>query len=275
MQFAQFKHLSVSKFILGSNPFSGFSHQSPQTDWDMRHFFTTTRIKQILHEAEDLGINTIIARTDYHVMRMIMEYRDETPGTGLQWFAQTCPEVGSHTACIQRASAYHAKAVHLHGGVMDQRFAQGDLDDVQPALDLIREKGMLAGIAAHNPKVIEWAESHLDLDYYLCCYYNPERRVENAAHNPNAQETYLEEDRAAMTSLIPRLSHPVIHYKILAAGRNDPRAAFAFAASKMRENDAVCVGIYPKDKPDMLKEDVRLLEESIQAAASQSKGGAR
>ena len=69
-----------------------------------------------------------------------------------------------------------------------------------------------------------------------------------------------------MTNLIPQLSKPVVHYKIMAAGRNDPREAFAFAASKMRANDAVCVGIYPKDNPDILQEDVQLLEESLLAA---------
>jgi len=111
--------------------------------------------------------------------------------------------------------------------------------------------------------VIAWAAEHLDVDYFMCCYYNPERRDEHAAHDPNASEMYLEEDRQAMTALIPQLSHPVIHYKIMAAGRNDPVAAFAFAASQMRENDAVCVGIYPKDKPGMLAEDVALLDASL------------
>ncbi len=266
MLYAQFNHLKVSRFILGSNPFSGFSHQSPETDWAMRHFFKTGKIKETLREAEALGVNTLIARSDFHVMRMLMEYRDE--GGTLQWFAQTCPEVGSHEACILRAASYGAKAVHLHGGVMDHRFAQGDLDDVQPALDLIRQKGMLAGIAAHNHRVIEWAEENLDLDYYLCCYYNPERRDKRPAHDPSAQEVYLEEDRQAMTDLIQKLSRPVVHYKIMAAGRNEPRAAFAFAASKMRDNDAVCVGIYQKDHPNMLQEDVRLLEESLLACAA-------
>ena len=62
MQTAQIKHLTVSRFILGSNPFSGFSHQSRETDQAMRHYFTSARIKAVLREAESLGINTIIAR---------------------------------------------------------------------------------------------------------------------------------------------------------------------------------------------------------------------
>ena len=194
-----------------------------------------------------------------------MEYQDE--GGTLQWFAQTCPEVGSHEACILRAAEHGAKACHLHGGVMDNAFAQGKLDEVQPALDLARSKGMLAGIAAHNHRVIEWAEEHLDLDYYLCCYYNPTNRDQNPEHVAGATEYYLESDRRLMTDLIPRLSKPVVHYKILAAGRNDPKEAFAFAASKMRSNDAVCVGIYPKDNPEILAEDARLLEESLAKVA--------
>lgn len=265
MQYAQFKHLTVSKFILGSNPFSGFSHQSNEADWAMRHYFTTGKIKETLHEAESLGVNTFIARTDFHVMRMWMEFQDD--GGKLQWFAQTCPEVGDHATCIERASSYGAKACHLHGGVMDYVFAQGLLDGVQPALDLIRQKGMLAGIAAHNHRVIEWAEENLDLDYYLCCYYNPTPRDTHAGHDPNLAEQYLEEDRQAMTDLIQGLSKPVVHYKIMAAGRNDPRQAFAYAASKMRPNDAVCVGIYQEKDPGILREDVRLLEESLEGVA--------
>jgi hypothetical protein len=245
MQYVQFKTLKVSRLILGSNPFSGFSHQSLATDEAMRHYFTSARIKETLHEAEALGVNTLIARSDYHIMRMLTEYRDE--GGMLQWFAQTCPEVGSHEACILRAYNNGAKACYLHGGVMDNQFAQGKLEDVPAAIDLIRQKGMLAGIAAHNHRVIEWAEEHLDLDFYMCCYYNPSHRDEHAAHDPSVTEFYLEEDRRAMTDVIQKLSRPAIHYKIMAAGRNDPTAAFAFAASKMRANDAVCVGIYPKD----------------------------
>jgi hypothetical protein len=268
MQYVQFKDIKVSRFILGSNPFSGFSHQSTEMDWAMRHYFTNAQIKETLREAERLGVNTFIARSDFHVMRMWMEYHDE--GGKLQWFAQTCPEVGEHVTCIERASGYGATACHLHGGVMDYVFAQGELDGVQPALDLIREKGMLAGIAAHNHRVIEWAEEHLDLDYYLCCYYNPTRRDTHAEHDPNLAEQYLEEDRKSMTDLIQKLSKPVVHYKILAAGRNTPKEAFAFAASKMRANDAVCVGIYQEKQAEILKEDVRLLEESLEAVVKET-----
>jgi len=261
MFYAHIKQTEISRFILGSNPFSGFSHQGTQTDWDMRHFFSTSRVKQILSEAEQLGINTLVARTDFHVMRTVMEFHDE--GGQMMWFAQTCPEVGDHYTCIQRAYEYGAAACHIHGGVMDNLFFQNKLAEIPAVLELIREKGMLAGIAAHDPRVIAWAEEHLDLDYMMCCYYNPIPRDKNPEHISGTQEYYGDEDRQAMTDLISTLSHPVIHYKILAAGRNNPAAAFAFAASKMRPNDAVCVGVYPRDNPNMLRSNVEMLESCL------------
>jgi hypothetical protein len=253
----------VSRFILGSNPFSGFSHQGKGRDLEMMRHYTTQRIKETLRRAESLGINTLIGRTDHHVMRVLLEHRDE--GGTLQWFAQTCPGVGPTEMCINRAKQMNARACHLHGGVMDNLVATGRTAKVQPAVDTIREKGMLAGIAGHNIRVFEWAEEHLDCDYYMCCYYNPSPRDKQAAHDPTAPEIFREEDRAAMTAIIPSLSRPVIHYKVLAAGRNEPVDAFDYVARILRPNDTVCVGIYTADVPDMLERDVALFEASLAA----------
>ena len=255
--------VETSRFILGSNPFSGFSHQGVDRDRDMKRWYTVQRIKETLFEAERLGITTIIARTDFHVMRMLLEYRDE--GGTLQWFAQTCPGVGPTEMCVRRAAAMNARACHVHGGVMDYLVAQDETDEVQPAVDLIRELGMIAGIAGHNVRVFEWAEEHLDCDYYMCCYYNPTRRDDDPEHPHGAEENYRDEDREAMADFIAKASRQVIHYKVLGAGRNDPADAFARVARTMRPTDAVCVGVYTGDDPKMLEKDVRLFEEAIKA----------
>ena len=70
-----------------------------------------------------------------------------------------------------------------------------------------------------------------------------------------------------MTGLIQGLSRPVIHYKIMAAGRNEPEEAFATAARNMRDSDAVCVGVYTQDDPYMLKQGVALLMRNLPVAA--------
>lgn len=273
MKQVQLGSTSVSRLILGSNPFSGFSHQSPQTDREMMRYFTTERIKATLRQAEALGVNTLVARTDHHVLRFLLEYWDA--GGQIQWFAQTCPEVGDHQTCIARAVSHGARACHIHGGVMDYLYFQGKLAEIPPVIQNIQDHGLLAGIAAHSPKVIEWAEDHLDVDYYLCSYYNPIPRDQHPEHIAGLEERYLEEDRAQMLGLIPRLSRPVVHYKILAAGRNDPAQAFQVAAEAMRSNDMVCIGIYDQDNPDMLRQDVALFENALALQADRQRVGIR
>ena len=251
----------VSRFILGTNPVSGFSHQSVDMDQRMVGWFTLDRTKALLREAESLGVNTVIARTDLNVMRVVRECRDE--GGKIAWFAQTCPPEGPPELCIQRAIEGGAVACHIHGGYMDHCLANGNLDQIPGLIDMIRSAGLLAGVAAHDPRVIEWAEERLDVDYYMCCYYNSMHRTERPEHVHGASEWFWPEDRDIMARLIQTLSKPAIHYKILAAGRNDPAEAFAYAARAMRPNDAVCVGVYTEHNPNMLREDVELLERHL------------
>ena len=263
MDYVKIGDVKVSRFIVGSNPFSGFSHLTPDVDSEMKHYFTATQIKAILRDAEVLGVNTMLGRVDHHILRVLLEYWDE--GGKLQFFAQTCPEVGNHEACVSRAAGGGAKACHIHGGIMDNLLAQKKLDEIPAVIQSIRKHGMKAGIAGHNPAVFEWAEKNLDVDYYMCSYYNSAHRDQKAEHVSGMKEWFLEEDRRIMTALIQKLSRPVIHYKIMAAGRNKPAEAFAFAAKSMRPGDAVCVGVFPKHHTSMVKEDVELLAKSLAA----------
>jgi len=258
MKTATIGKVTVSRFLLGSNPFSGFSHQGNDRDREMVSYYTTARIKEVLFQAEKLGITGIVARTDHHVMRVLREYWDE--GGTLTWCAQTCPGVGPTEMCVREAVNGGAKACHIHGGVMDHLVATGKTDEAKRGVDMCRENGLAAGLAGHNVRVFEWAEKNLDVDYYMCCYYNPTPREENPEHVHGATEMYREEDRQAMTKLIPTLRKPVIHYKVLGAGRNKPAEAFAFAAKVMRPTDLVCVGVFLKDDPAQLRQNVELFQ---------------
>lgn len=253
--------LSVTRMILGGNPFSGFSHQTPARDDQMRHYYTTSRIKEALRLAEQAGINTHIGRADHHITRCLMEYWDE--GGTIQWIAQTCPELGDIARGIDNAVTGGAKGCFLHGGMMDNRLANEDLDDIVGAIEKIKAAGLAAGIAGHNPKVFEWAQQHLDVDFYMCSYYNAAHRDEKAQYESGMEEWFDGADRQIMVELIQALSKPVIHYKVMAAGRNDPKEALGFAARHMRPQDVVCVGVYLKENANSIEQNVRLLEEAL------------
>src|SRR5512136_66639 len=56
--------LEVSRLILGSNPFWGYSHKSPQLDEEMKRHHTDERIIQILDEAAECGLTALASPPD-------------------------------------------------------------------------------------------------------------------------------------------------------------------------------------------------------------------
>jgi hypothetical protein len=261
MDYTKFGSKSISKFILGGNPISGFSHQGTARDREMRAYYTDEQAVTLLHEAQNLGVNAWVARADDHILGILRQFR--AAGGEINWLAQSAPELGDPLVSAERAAHAGAAGCHIHGGVMDFYLAQNRLDEVAGIIQRIRASGMLAGIAGHNPAIFTWAREHLDVDYFMCAYYNPTPRDEHPEHIHGAQEEFLESDRQAMMLVIPTLERPVIHYKILAAGRNNPREAFQFAARQMRPCDCACIGVYSKDMPGMLHEDIDILFESL------------
>ena len=51
----QFCGLTVTRLIIGANPFGGYSHQNPQRDQEMKSYYTVERIKETWGRAEAAG----------------------------------------------------------------------------------------------------------------------------------------------------------------------------------------------------------------------------
>ncbi|MHB0858499.1 MAG: hypothetical protein ACYC5M_13150 [Anaerolineae bacterium] len=249
--------LEVTRFILGGNPFSGFSHQSAERSAAMCAWYTDERIVETLFRAEALGLNTCLCRGDAHITRVLARYRRE--GGAMRWIAQTDSQAPSSVAGARYCLEHGADACYLHGGQVDHYIAQGRYEEIERFVETVRAAGLPVGIAGHMPADFVWAEAHLNLDFYMVSYYNPSPRHDSPHHDPAAAEQYLPEDRDERVALLHTLQKPAIHYKVLAAGRTPPEEALAYAARHMRPDDAVCVGVYTADKADMLAEDLRLL----------------
>jgi hypothetical protein len=254
----------VSRLILGSNPFSGFSHQGTDRDREMVEYYTVERIIEEMRRAEKVGINTIIARGDKKIRQVMKDYWQA--GGTLQWFCQTCPEMGDPAEKnIDEAAEAGARAVHVHGGYMDAHVDREDYDPLYEAIERIRSYGLSAGVAGHKVSTLQWAVDHLDVDYFMCSYYNPIRRSGSGEHQHGSQEVYMPEHREAMTGLIATLPKPAIHYKVMAAGRHDPEEAFAYVAQHLRDGDACCVGVYSGDNENMVAENAETLQAALES----------
>jgi len=259
-------NLEVTRFILGGNPFAGFSHQSKERDAEMRAWYTDERIVETLFEAQAEGVTATICRGDAHMARCLQRYWDQ--GGTMRWIAQTASEASTQEDAVRLCVYRGASACFIHGGIVDNYLAQGKEDDLARAVALIRELGLPTGIAGHEVASFRWAEAHLDLDFYMVCYYNPSSRRQSPHHVHGAEERFRPEDRAERVALIGTLSRPAIHYKVLAAGRIPAEEGIAYAARHMRPGDAVCIGVYTGDCRTMIGEDVRLLLANLDGAVA-------
>ena len=79
--------LTVTRLIIGGNPFGGFSHQNRTRSDEMRTYYTIERILETWQRAHDAGINTMITNNESaNVMKAVRKYR--AAGGPLQWIAQ-------------------------------------------------------------------------------------------------------------------------------------------------------------------------------------------
>lgn len=250
--------MNVSRLIIGGNPFSGFSHQSRERSTEMVAWYSDERIIEALFQAQELGLNACLCRGDDHITRVLKRFWDE--GGTLRWIAQTNSRAETAVAGARYCLDHGASACYLHGGVMDHYLAQQRFDDLHAFAEAVKAGGVPVGVAGHMPEDFIWAEENLALDFYMVSYYNPSPRQDIPHHDPAAAEQFLPEDREARVAAITRLRKPVIHYKVLAAGRSEPVEALTYAAAHMRAGDAVCVGVYTKDNPHMLADDLAILQ---------------
>jgi hypothetical protein len=138
----------------------------------------------------------------------------------------------------------------------------------------MRDCGVRVGLGTHVPEVVIHAEERgWDVDFYMTCFYNLSREPRQSALVSGVhsfeREQYLAEDRDRMCQVIRQTPRTCLAFKILAAGRHcvtqlDVRRAFRFAFENIKDQDAVVVGIYPRDV-DQIALDVQYTLDAIDA----------
>lgn len=241
--------LSVSRLIVGSNPFTGKSHLDKDTDADMRGYFSENEVFAMLRRCEEAGINAVQSRGLMPVMGLVSRYR--ATGSGILWLAQTGKSYETFDIELDAMMQYAPDAVCIHGELADELYLHGRLDLLGELLDRIRRKNVPAGLCAHFPEVLAYAEEkQLKPDYYMASLYNLSQPDRSHDVNP-VGERFEDSDIPKMYDVIRRLSAPTVALKILGAGRRcgdqeTVRRAFLEAFSSMKPGDGVLVGMFDK-----------------------------
>ncbi len=249
----KFGEHEITRLIIGGNPFCGNSHFSAEMNEDMRKYYTPEKVAEILAQSEELGINTVQARGDYHRIMYALELFRRKNGD-LHWIAQTASEMHDIKNNIRVIAAFGAIGIYFHGSRTDNMWHEGKIDGVQEYLKVARDSGVQVGLGTHIPEVIEYAEDKgWDVDFYMACFYNLNRQARESAlvSGVMAREKFYEEDPPRMCKVIRAVDKTCLAFKIMAANRrcssqDEVKAAFKWAFDNIKPTDAVVVGMFPK-----------------------------
>jgi len=254
----KFGKTEVTKLIIGSNPFYGYSHFNAVFDGLMREWMTQDRRIEILHRAEAAGINTWQVHYNDPTIEDFKRYRAE--GGKMNWLLLADFELMKNWKLLPQVARLGPIGVAHHGNRTDDRFRDNQMNIVHDFVKAVHDAGLPAGISTHNPKVVEYVEGRgWENDYYMTCMYRVSRPPEEARERFGEAplgELYYEKDPARMCEMVRRTRKTCFAFKLLGAGRNirSPQTveqAFRFVLSNIKPQDAVIVGMFPKFRDEM------------------------
>jgi len=247
-----FGKYSISRLVLGSNPFHAGSHLSTFVNNEMRAYFTLEQKLKTVRRCEEVGI-TLWQGSDTHhdVYRRLCE-----EGGRMQYISLGQGGENSENYLRQLKDVGCLGVAH-HGETTDNLFKTGKLDDIHDYLKRVRDSGMMVGVSTHMPAVVDAVESKgWDVDFYMTCVYERHRSAEGLkkllGHVPvPVGEVYLESDPPRMFKAIRQTKRTCFAFKILAAGRlSDNKGAvekaFRDTFAGIKPTDAVIIGIFDK-----------------------------
>ncbi len=242
----------VTRLIIGGNPIYGYSHfnrllSQHQTDWH-----TPDRVLELLRRCEQCGINTFQNSYAERTLSDVEKYRRS--GGAINWLCLGKPDWDQHPDHIDHAAKRKPIGIAPHGALGEKLHRQNKLDVLVSLLKRIRDQGVLVGLSAHDPRLIETAEEKgWDIDYYMCCLYYLTRPKDEyrqiLGKDLPLGEIYLPSDPPRMFKTVQQARKPCLVYKVLAAGHRvsspaEVRRCFEEAFANIKPGDAVIVGMY-------------------------------
>jgi hypothetical protein len=257
----------ITRLIIGGNPIYGYSHFNRLLDAHLTAWHTPERVVELLRHCEAKGLNTW--QNSYAERTLSDLDRFRAAGGTMHWLCLGKPDWDQNPHFVDDAAKRKPIGIAPHGSLADRLHRQKDLGTLTDLLKRIRDQGVLVGLSAHNPVLVELAEEKgWDVDYYMCCLYNrtrPRNEVLKLLGEVPLGEVYLPSDPPRMFKAIQATRKPCLAYKILAAGRKvetakDVYEAFQTAFANIKPTDGLIVGMY-QQFGDQVSENARIVRE--------------
>lgn len=245
----------ISRLIIGSNTFHGFSHFSKaRSDWLRRHF-TPERIFEVMSLCARNGLNATVSmqRPDYaEVLRAV----ESDTGVHIHWFATPG---GRDTEELKdgicQAAELGAEFCLPHTMWTDARLlpARGVIEEAEEVIDFIKSKGMRAGWSTHRPEAVTISDrAGYDVDVYIQIY--------------NSDGFLCQVETDWVQSVINNAKKPCLCIKPLGAGRIMPPTGLSFVYNTIKPVDIVAIGMMSLEEA---QEDIDLARKILEGQVAQ------
>lgn len=242
--------VSLSRLIVGTNWFLGYSHMSMAKDCFIKSYQTRENIAEILTVFMNAGIDTIMGMPVPILRDAISEAQDRTgrtakliltphfnittdgpPENDPEHVFDTCKDLGA-TFCMPHESVTDLLIDRMHNNIRD----------IDRYTGMIRERDMIPGLSTHMPEAVTIADATgADVETYIQIY--------------NAAGFLMQVEADWVMRIIKNAKKPVMTIKPLAAGRLLPPVGLAFVWNTIRDQDMVTIGT---TTPDEAKEVIDL-----------------
>jgi hypothetical protein len=235
--------ISLSRLIVGTNWFLGYSHYSAAKDKFIKANQTREKIVDILEVYLEAGIDTVMGpmvpllaeaiqeaeqRCGQEIKLILTPWFNILPGgdpnNDPEPMIAQCKQAGA-TICMPHQMVTDA--------LVDRMYHK--IREIDKYTNLIRQYEMIPGLSTHMPETIIYAdETEADVDTYIQIY--------------NATGFLMQVESDWVMKIINNARKPVMTIKPLAAGRLLPIAGLAFVWNTIREQDMVTIGTTTPDE---------------------------
>ncbi|MEI8352247.1 MAG: hypothetical protein WCG36_08035 [bacterium] len=249
--------LSVSRLMIGTNWFLGYSHTSKAKDRDIVETMTANRIADIVEVFMNAGVDVLYGvRPDPKLIQGISEAEQRTGRKCITIAIPSLPvedpakSAGEAERVLDELAKMGTAICMPHQCTTDAFVNRRtrSLTGIEVYLRMIRERGMIPGLSTHMPETPTYAdECGLDVATYIQIY--------------NAAGFLMQIEIDWVQRMIWGAKKPVITIKPLAAGRLPPLVGLGFVWSTIRECDMVCIGTSnPYEAAEVVELSLSILE---------------
>lgn len=242
--------VSVSRLLIGTNWFLGYSHTSAAKDRFITSYQTRKNIADILVACYERGVDTMMGMPTPLLSEAMQDAEQRTGRKGILILTPGFDPLPTAKAADGPEAAFdHCKKLGAtfclpHTGTTDRLIDKmdGTIRGMRTYTKMIRDRGMIPGLSTHMPEAVAFTDNNnYDIETYIQIY--------------NAIGFLMQVEVDWIMRLIKNAKKPVMTIKPLAAGRLLPPVGLAFSWATIRDIDMVTIGT---TTPDEAKECIEL-----------------